>query len=310
MSLALICAGQGTLHAQMFHNLAEEPAAQPALEMTAHLAGLETPQLLRGFDEAWAQENRTSQLLVVGHALAAYAALEEKGLQADLYAGYSVGEIAATGCAGAWTETTALELTVARAECMDRACVEAGRPLGLLSLIGISIDECERLATAHSCAVSIVNGPDHVVIGGAADDISAVEAQAPGLGAKTVRRVPVSVASHTLFMQPAVKPFADLLRVSDWRLPQSIVLSAIDGRPILQKEMMANSLSRQIAERLNWWECLQSLVEHGACVFLEIGPGRSLTRMVNALFPDLPARAFEDFRSAAGAVKWVRRHRL
>lgn len=308
MSLALICAGQGTLHAQMFDGLAEEPAAQPVLEVAAQLAGLKTLQLRAGFNESWSSANRTAQLLVVGHALAAHAALAEQGVHAELHAGYSVGEIAASGCAEAWTATTALELTLSRAECMDQACAQAGRPLGLLSLIGLEIAECERLAMAHGCAVSIINGPDHVVIGGTADGISAVEAQAPDLGAQTVRRLPVSIASHTPFMQPAVEPFAEILRKSDWRSPRCTVLSAIDGRPMLHKDMMVDLLSRQIAERLNWWECLQSLVEHGASVFLEIGPGRSLTRMANALLPGVPARAYEDFRSAAGAAKWVQRH--
>jgi hypothetical protein len=30
--------------------------------------------------------------------------------------------------------------------------------------------------------------------------------------------------------------------------------------------------------------------------------------MVEEAYPDVPARAFEDFRSAAGAAAWSRRH--
>lgn len=307
MTLALVCAGQGGLHAEMFLALAAEPAAAPVLDTLSRLAEHDVLRLHEMWDETRLTRNRLSQLLVVGHALAAHAALAEEGVAAGVCAGYSVGEMAAHACAGAWSASAALELTGRRADCMDRAA-DKGGPMGLVSLIGLSVDDCEGLAEAKGCAVAIVNGHDHVVVGGPADALSQIETAAPELGARTVRRLPVTVASHTHFLGAAVAPFETVLREAQWQTPDCPVLSGLDGRPVLTGDAMVELLSRQIGERLEWRYCLQSLVEHGATVFLEIGPGRALTRMVEALLPDMPARAYEDFRSAAGAAKWLRRH--
>ena len=307
MGLALICAGQGGVHAEMFLRLAEEPAAVPVLEATSRLAGIELFRLSDAIAPDGTTDTRPAQVLVVGHAAAAAAALEEHDVRPAVCAGYSVGEMAAHACAGAWSAAAALELTAARAECMDRAG-DAFRPLGMVSLIGLAVPEVERLAGRHGCALAIVNGHDHLVVGGSRKGIEAIAAEAPELGARTVRMLPVKTASHTNFLAAAVAPFADVLRNADWRTPDCPVLSGIDGRPIIGKNSMVDLLSRQIGEPLNWFQCLSSAVEHGATVILELGPGRALTRMVEEMFPELPARAYEDFRSARGAAEWVRRH--
>jgi [acyl-carrier-protein] S-malonyltransferase len=40
------------------------------------------------------------------------------------------------------------------------------------------------------------------------------------------------------------------------------------------------------------------------CV-LEVGPGQALARMWNQRFPTVPARACDDFRSAAAIAAWL-----
>lgn len=308
VGLALICAGQGGLHPEMFGRLADDPAATPILDVMSALADVELSRVSEVLDPDRATDNRLAQILVVGHAAAAAAALRELDVRPTVCAGYSVGEMAAHACAGAWSAATALELTAVRAACMDSAGDTASRPLGMVSLIGLSLAEVERLAGRHGCALAILNGHDHIVVGGQRDAIEAIAAEAPELGARTVRMLPVKTASHTPFLANAVTTFADALRTADWCPPDCPVLSGLDGRPILNKDSMVDLLSRQVSETLNWSQCMTSVMEHGATVILELGPGRALTRMVEETFPAVPTRAFEDFRSASGAAEWVRRN--
>jgi [acyl-carrier-protein] S-malonyltransferase len=64
-------------------------------------------------------------------------------------------------------------------------------------------------------------------------------------------------------------------------------------------------LCRQITETVDWSRCLQTLYERGCRVFLELGPGAALSRMIHQRFPDAQARSLDDFRSLAAATQWV-----
>ena len=308
MGLALLCAGQGAQHPAMFQRLAAEPAAETALELGSRCAGLDLRRLADNASPDELTSNRMAQLLVVTHALGAAAALAECGVEPAVCAGYSVGEVAAHCCAGAWSAATAIDLTLRRAVLMDEACGAAATPLGMAALVGLTIRRAERLAAEHGCEIAIINGPDHVVLGGPAGAVEDIVALAPELGARHARRLPVQVASHTAFIDAAVEPFAGVLREADWRVPRNAVLAGLDGRPVLEKPVMVDTLSRQIGQRLDWARCLECVVEHGATAVLEIGPGRALARMVQSRYPQLPARSFEDFRSATGAARWAGRH--
>ncbi|MGA0532945.1 ACP S-malonyltransferase [Hansschlegelia sp. KR7-227] len=306
MTLAILCAGQGAQHPDMFERLAAEEAARPTLAEISLRTGLDVMSGRIAAPPEALTENRVAQLLVVGHAVATFAALSANGIEASVCAGYSAGEIAAHACAGAFPEGRALAVVARRAACMDAAC--AGRPRqGMVAAIGLSVADAERLADETGVFVAIVNGPDHVVIGGAADDVErfAVEAE---LRARHVRRLGVRVASHTPLLAAAGPPFAEAIRASGWRPPVATVLAGIDGRALRSVEDAAHYLSIQLHDRLDWARCLASVLEYGATATLEIGSGRALTRMVEEAYPDVPARAFEDFRSAAGAAAWARRH--
>lgn len=291
----------------MFDRLAAEPAAQGVLDRVSTHAGLEVRSLAAHADEAAMMHNRLAQVLVVGHALAAAAALHAEGVEPALYAGYSVGEMAAHGAAGIWSAEDTLRLTVQRANHMDAAAGNAGLPLRMCAVIGMEALAAAGVADRCGLALAIVNGPQHVVVGGPLDAVERFERLAPEHGATHVRRLPVHIASHTRFIAAAAAPFSRDLMAARWSPPRGIVLSGVDGRAIATAEDSARLLSRQLHDTLQWHDCLQSAFEYGVHAVLEIGPGRALTKMVGEAFPGIPARAWDEFRSAAGVAKWLAR---
>jgi [acyl-carrier-protein] S-malonyltransferase len=56
---------------------------------------------------------------------------------------------------------------------------------------------------------------------------------------------------------------------------------------------------------VRWQDCMSSAVERGVSVVLELGPGRSLSRMFNDLDESVESRSVEDFRTLEGVAKWV-----
>lgn len=305
MTLAILCSGQGAQHAEMFRTLAGEEAARPILARVGDLTGLDPfAPALDAAPEALAA-NRLAQPLVVGHALAAHAALAAHGIGAAVHAGYSAGEFAAHGCAGALDAAAILDLMARRAAFMDACAHDA--PQGMVATIGLPLREAEAMARQAGAFVAIVNAPDHVVVGGRLAALDLYEAEAVAR-ARHLRRLPVRVASHTPLMAPAAPDLHAALAASEWRRPDAPTLSGLDGRALQTPADAALHLARQVHERIDWARCVESVFEYGATAVLEIGPGRALTRMIEESHPGIPVRAFEDFRTAAGAATWASRH--
>ena len=118
MSYALLFPGQGSQHADMLPWLESEPASAAVVLRMAETLGLDWRERLR--DPQWRDANRVAQVLLTGASLAAWAALAPRmpGPPA-IVAGYSVGEIAAFACAGAFGIEPALMLAAQRARLMD-----------------------------------------------------------------------------------------------------------------------------------------------------------------------------------------------
>lgn len=306
MGLAVLCSGQGGQHPAMFARLKDEPDAAPVLDALSRRCGFDVRQLEDRAGQLDLSDNRLAQLLITGHALAVHATLGETELSACL--GYSVGEIAAAACAGGFASEAALSLIEQRAACMDAARAASAVAQSMLACIGVAEARAEAVAEAHGAAIAIVNGPDHVVIGGPVAALDAVEAELAGQGARNLRRLPVQIASHTRWMAAAGAAFAEVLDGAAWRTPRTTLLSGMDGRTIRSKADAVAALSGQIFRKLEFGRSLDLLVEHGTTCALEIGPGRALTRMFEQAHPDVPVRAFEDFRSAAGTAAWAARY--
>ena len=85
------------------------------------------------------------------------------------------------------------------------------------------------------------------------------------------------------------------------------VLCGIDAHAVDRAADARATLSRQIAEPIDWARVLDTAVEMGTRVFFEIGPGNGLARMARERFPELAARALDDFAGLQGALAWLQR---
>ena len=118
----------------------------------------------------------------------------------------------------------------------------------------------------------------------------------------------VGVASHTLLLEAAVVPFQTILEDSRFRAPTIPVLASIDASRVTARAPAIAKLAAQIAARIEWANCLDSLFERGCRVFLELGPGCALSRMARErLGAEVEARSVSEFRSLEAAAAWLRR---
>ena len=298
MSLVLLCPGQGGQHSEMFARVGDDARAQPILAQASEMLG--TPVEALAADEHRFR-NALAQPLVCAAALAHWAALRDRLPTITAVAGYSAGELAAHAIAGSFDSTACLQLAARRAALMDAA---SPADAGLIAVIGLAADEIALLCAEHAVHLAIVNGPDHVVLGGLRSALEAAAAAAVRHGARTAP-LPVDVPAHTPLLVPAAQAFEAVLGETALQPPRLRLLAGIDGSSVVDVARVVHTLAAQIARTVQWQQVLAQAVERGGKVFLELGPGSALSRRVRELHPQLQARSVEDFRTLEGVREWV-----
>ncbi|MCW2286660.1 [acyl-carrier-protein] S-malonyltransferase [Rhodoblastus acidophilus] len=247
------------------------------------------------------QVNAVAQPLVCAYQLAVWSHLAEKLPEPLALAGYSVGELAAYGCAGALAPEDVVALARRRAEAMDAAHSGGG---AMVALRGLSRDTVGKLCAQTGAEIAIINAADRIVCGGAPGEVADFSNRAEVLGGKPTP-LAIRIPSHTSLMRPAVAPFLKALEQARWRTPAAPVLEGLTGAPAFTPAQARNALSAQLAQTIDWAACLDGLRERGCTVLLELGPGSGLARMARDRFPDLPARSVAEFKRLDGAALWA-----
>lgn len=306
MTLAILCSGQGRQHGRMFDLTADVADAAPLFARAAGLLGGADPrEFVRTATSEVLHHNRVGQILCTLQTLAAATALRDVLSGRTVVAGYSIGELAAWGVAGALTKADTLSLAARRAELMDGA---AGPGEGLLFVRGLSREVVEGLCARHDAAIAIVNPGNAFVLGGPRAGLNGLAKEAAAMHAARAVDVPVEVASHTRRLERASGEFREVLRhVAVMPLPAGTrLLSGVDGSPVNGPEAGLDKLAAQISQTVQWADCLQGCIEAGATCFFELGPGPALSEMAAGVGPRLPARCLDDFRTLDGARAWLR----
>ena len=304
---AILCSGQGTQHAGMFDLVGQYPEAQSVFEAArAVLAGKDPRQFVRETDPATLYSNRAGQILCCTQALAAWAMIQERLPRPVIIAGYSVGELAAWGCAGLLGPEEVLRLAVVRAEAMDAAAGNGNS--GLAAVRGLARARLESICQRHDVHVAIVNGGDLFVVGGTREALVRVCDEALKAGAIRATMLHVAVAAHTPLLAEASRQFGGALaplNLPPQTTPNVRLLTGIDGEAVFDTREAVGKLAEQISRTVDWAACLDACRATGASMVLELGPGRALANLARDVLTDAQVRSVEDFRTPEGVLKWV-----
>jgi [acyl-carrier-protein] S-malonyltransferase len=301
MSYAVLFAGQGTQHPGMLPWLEREPACAPALQCLVNAVGRDWRAQL---DDAGTRSRNTyAQPLIVGTALAAWAALAAQLPEPPVaLAGYSVGELAAYACAGVLPDAVAIALALQRAALMDAAV--AGLQTGLLSVSGLRAEQVLQAHAELECAIAL--GAEQGIYAG---ELVALQACAANLSLQgaVCKLLEVRVASHARWMASAAQGFAAQLESIPFARPQAAMVPNASGASTRDPHTLRHALSTQIATTVQWAASMDALAEQGVACVIEVGAGSTLSKLWNQRHPTIPARSIAEFRDAAGAARWLQR---
>lgn len=295
---AIVCPGQGSQFPEMFELAYADARGREVLERFSDALSRDLVGRARRGDDLFG--NAYAQPALVAVASATWAALAPEVPAPVAFAGYSVGEVSAWSCAGAWAPEQAAQIVLWRAAFMDR---HAPPDCGMMAVRGVLL---EQMQACPDVFIAIVNDTDHAVLAGSRTALLHAGQVLERAGAWT-RLLEVHVPSHTPLLLAAAEAFGSALATMPLHRLQVPVLRGLDGNRCWDQPACLEALSRAVAEPIRWVDCMHGLVESGARVVLELGPGRSLAKLCNDSGLPLKARSINDFRSFGAAVDWLHR---
>ena len=282
--------GQGSQAVGMgraFHE--SSPAARAVFAEANDALGFDLTRLIFEGPESELQLTANTQPAVLTASVAATAACAEQGLRPTLAAGHSLGEYTALVVAGAVAFADAVRVVRRRGEFMQEAV-----PVGtgaMAAILGLELDAVEAVCAEAArgpnglevVEVANINCPGQLVVAGHRAAVERAVAIAATRGGRKSIVLPVSAPFHCALMTPAAERLAvelDRVPVSDPGIP---VVRNVDGGVTRTAAEVKPALLRQVASPVRWTACVQRLAEHGAGVFVEVGPGRVLTGLLRRI---------------------------
>ena len=95
-------------------------------------------------------------------------------------------------------------------------------------------------------------------------------------GAKKAVSLPVSAPFHCALMQPAQDRLAADLHALNFQNPSCPVVCNVDAAVITSAEAAREALIRQVTGAVRWEPSVRLLIQKGASLFVEVGPGKVL----------------------------------
>jgi len=289
--VAFLFSGQGSQVLGMGRGLhAAWPAFRDAFDRCSALFDAELRRSLRaamwGLPDGAAAEGiddtGVAQPALFAVEVALSALFRSWGIEPDLVAGHSVGEIVAAYVAGVFGLEDAVKLVAARARLM-----QALPPGGAMVSIAATEAEVAAALTPYAATASIaaVNGPAHVVISGARDAVMAVAATFQARGART-KALRVSHAFHSPLMDPMLGDFRSVAGSVTYRRPSRALIGNLRGARSLDDVATADYWVRHVREPVRFADGVRALREAGAKTFVEIGPRATLLGLVAECIDD------------------------
>ena len=232
-----------------------------------------------------------SPCMFVVNALYYYDTIRTSGLP-HAAAGHSMGEYNALLAAGVIDIITGVRLVTQRAEIMAsaRSGAMAAVLKGASDQVGRMLKEDSNLAGMD---VANFNSPLQTVVVGPAEVIRRARSSFEREGATYVE-LPVNVSSHSKFMLEIVGRFERFIEPFSFGAFSIPVISNVTGAPYPRGStsgMTKSMLVRHVTNPVRWTATIQRLYAMGATTFLEVGPGKILTRLCEQIRQQVPPEA-------------------
>jgi malonate decarboxylase epsilon subunit len=295
MKVAFLFPGQGSQRPGMLHDLPAHRAIAETLEEASTILGRD---VLRIDTKEASVSTVNVQLLLLISGVAVIRALLEEGAEPDLAAGLSVGAFGAAVTVGVLKFREALQFVQLRGQLMENAYPQG---YGMAAIVGLDERRLNSMVQETSSDnapvyVSSLNSPRQIVVSGADSGLELIIERARSAGATKAERLNVRVPSHCELLNSAAEELERAMASAPINRPRIPYIANYRGRALREPEAVRDDLAKNMSRPVRWHDGTEIMFELGARLFVELPPGRVLTRLAAEAFPEARAVACDGMR--------------
>ncbi|MFM7205020.1 MAG: ACP S-malonyltransferase [Myxococcota bacterium] len=286
-SLAFVYPGVGMQHVGMGKALLERyPKVEDILAEAKQVTGIDVRALwLEGPVEEMRDDLKgMTALTTFGYAYSRLL-MEELGLKPAYVAGYSMGIYPTLAATGALTFANTLRCLHHSYKLMRK--VMEGVQGDMVGVVGLSVAEVQRLCDLvrpHGIIqISNINGEHHLLVAGEHEAVEKFVPLAKAEGAFEVRAMGFDLPYHSRLVLDAAREFRLWLEDIPFHVPSCPIVSCIILEDLVDPHEVRQEVAYQISSCVRWHELILGLKERGIQHYLEVGPGRSLSKMTRGI---------------------------
>ena len=280
---AILFPGQGSQYVGMGKDLYESSdLAKKLFNLSNSILGFDITDVMFNGSQEDLKKTDITQPAIFIHSTILF---NINSVNADAYAGHSLGEFSALLCSGSLTFEDALKLVLIRARAMEKACKNNETTMAAIlglddTFVNSVCDNIPNVVPAN------YNCPGQIVISGSKSSIDKACKSLKEIGGKTIV-LPVGGAFHSFYMESAKKELEDAIKSLKFNKPDKPIYQNFDANPYIDIEKIKKNLINQLTSPVLWKQTINKLIADNYKSFIECGPGRVLQGLVKKINRDM-----------------------
>lgn len=288
--IGVLFPGQGSQYEGMGRDLIASPVYKRAKEILDD----HTYSVVEQASLDQLSKTKYGQVAIFLNSLSLYQELKDRvldpndiGVSASL--GLSLGEYTALCAAGVFSLDEGIDLVKNRGLIMGQGAGGKGSMVAIMKTGLETIqDLVDQARQDEVLAVCNLNSPGQIVVGGEFAALDRFEEKCKEAKIKRYMRLNVEGPFHTQILNQAAKEFADnYLSKIDYREPSMDVYTNLSGKNYRQVDSIVDNLKDQMCSPVRFIDCVENMIADGCQLFIEIGPGKSLSGFVKKINKDV-----------------------
>ena len=306
--IAFLFPGQGAQYINMGKSLYENiNECKEIFDKGEEILEMPIKDIIFDGSEETLKSTKYNQPAILLTSLACQKALELEGIEADYVAGLSLGEYSGLVYSGVVSFEDGVKLVKSRATIMDEGIEEGvGSMAAVMKLSKEKVDTLLKEASKFGVVEAAnYNCPGQVVITGEVDAIRESVSIAKALGGLCIP-LKVSGPFHSSLYEEASFKYYEGIKDVEINEPKKVMYSNVLGKPYSKQDDIRDLLRKQIMSPVLFEDSINHMLDQGIDTFIELGPGKTLSRFVKKIDKKANVYNIEDLDTLKSTVEKIK----